>query len=232
MSLVAGALVGAGAHSAIRARRRGLHGGLGAGRIPGDARAAERGGAGALPAAAVPARVRAGRGDSDARVDRPGRCREVRGRTRDGAGGARDARVRQPARRPAAAGTDDSVDWDPSLVFPELRRGERLRRSSLPPTRATLHSRDGKVLAEGPAPSRTSPLIGIADSVAGQMEPAGDRRGAEGSLRARLPTRLAGRADRPGGGVRDAPPRAARRRADRGQPRAGTREAARGRRRS
>jgi hypothetical protein len=67
--------------------------------------------------------------------------------------------------------TDEDVDWDPSLTFPELRRGERLRRESLPPMRATLHSRDGKVLAEGPAPSRTSPLTGIADSIAGQMEP-------------------------------------------------------------
>jgi penicillin-binding protein A len=73
----------------------------------------------------------------------------------------------------------ERVDWDPALVFPELRRGERLRRSSLPPTRASLHSRDGKVLAEGPAPSRTSPLTGIADSIAGRMEPeetAGERR--------------------------------------------------------
>jgi len=66
--------------------------------------------------------------------------------------------------------TDERVDWDPALVFPELRRGERLRRSSVPPRRATLHSRDGKVLAQGPAPSRTSPLTGIADSIAGRME--------------------------------------------------------------
>jgi len=66
--------------------------------------------------------------------------------------------------------THDSVDWDPSLVFPELRPGERLRRASLPPRRATLHSRDGKVLAKGPARSRTSPLTGIADSIAGRME--------------------------------------------------------------
>jgi cell division protein FtsI/penicillin-binding protein 2 len=67
--------------------------------------------------------------------------------------------------------SDDHVDWEPHLVFPELRRGERLRRTSVPATRATLHSRDGKVLAEGPAPSRTSPLVGIADSIAGRMEP-------------------------------------------------------------
>ena len=65
----------------------------------------------------------------------------------------------------------ERVDWEPSLVFPELRQGERLRRSSLPPTRATLRSRDGKVLARGPADARTSPLTGIADSIAGQMAP-------------------------------------------------------------
>ena len=65
--------------------------------------------------------------------------------------------------------SDEQVDWQPSLVFPELRPGERLRRSSLPPTRATIRSRDGKVLARGPATARTSPLTGIADSIAGQM---------------------------------------------------------------
>jgi cell division protein FtsI/penicillin-binding protein 2 len=65
----------------------------------------------------------------------------------------------------------EHVDWAPRLVLPELRAGERLTRSSLPPTRATIRSRDGKVLARGPAPSRTSPLVGIADSIAGRMEP-------------------------------------------------------------
>jgi len=67
--------------------------------------------------------------------------------------------------------SDERVDWEPQLVFPELRPGERLRRTSVPPTRATLYSRDRKVLAEGPAPARTSPLVGIADSIAGRMEP-------------------------------------------------------------
>jgi cell division protein FtsI/penicillin-binding protein 2 len=65
----------------------------------------------------------------------------------------------------------DSVDWEPHLAFPELRRGERLTRTSAVPTRATLLSREGKVLAQGAAPSRTSPLVGIADSIAGRMEP-------------------------------------------------------------
>jgi hypothetical protein len=65
----------------------------------------------------------------------------------------------------------DRVDWQPRLVFPELRPGERLTRTSVPAERATLRSRDRKILAEGPAPARTSPLVGIADSIAGRMEP-------------------------------------------------------------
>jgi penicillin-binding protein A len=67
--------------------------------------------------------------------------------------------------------TEESVDWRPHLVFPELREGERLTRTSVPARRATLHSRDDKVLARGPADARTSPLVGIADSIAGRMEP-------------------------------------------------------------
>jgi peptidoglycan glycosyltransferase len=65
----------------------------------------------------------------------------------------------------------ERVDWSPQLVFPELRAGERLTRVSAPAVRATLRSHDGKVLAEGPADRRTSPLVGIADSIAGRMEP-------------------------------------------------------------
>ena len=45
----------------------------------------------------------------------------------------------------------ERVDWEPRLVFPGLRAGERLTRDSAPPVRATLRSRDRKVLAEGPA---------------------------------------------------------------------------------
>jgi cell division protein FtsI/penicillin-binding protein 2 len=79
----------------------------------------------------------------------------------------------------AVPASEGAVDWEPRLVFPELREGERLSRTSAPPVRATLRSRDNKVLAEGEAPSRTSPLVGIADSIAGRMEPeetAGERR--------------------------------------------------------
>jgi peptidoglycan glycosyltransferase len=66
---------------------------------------------------------------------------------------------------------DERIEWVPRLVFPELREGERLRRDSVPPERATLLSRNGRVLAEGPAEARSSPLVGIADSIAGSMEP-------------------------------------------------------------
>jgi peptidoglycan glycosyltransferase len=65
----------------------------------------------------------------------------------------------------------ERVEWTPRLVFPELRTGERLTRVSVPARRATLRSHDGKVLAAGPADGRTSPLVGIADSIAGRMEP-------------------------------------------------------------
>jgi penicillin-binding protein A len=71
---------------------------------------------------------------------------------------------------------EERIEWEPRLVFPELREGERLRRGSVPPERATLLSRNGKVLAEGPADARGSPLVGIADSIAGTMEPEEARR--------------------------------------------------------
>ena len=66
---------------------------------------------------------------------------------------------------------EERIQWEPRLVFPELREGERLRRESQPPERATLLSRNGRVLAEGPGDARGSPLVGIADSIAGSMEP-------------------------------------------------------------
>jgi transpeptidase family protein len=65
----------------------------------------------------------------------------------------------------------ERVEWTPRLVFPELREGERLTRVSAPAVRAPLRSRDRKILAKGPADARTSPLVGIADSIAGRMEP-------------------------------------------------------------
>ena len=67
--------------------------------------------------------------------------------------------------------SEERIDWRPRLVFPELRDGERLNRDSVPAERATLLSRNRKVLARGPAGERSSPLVGIADSIAGSMEP-------------------------------------------------------------
>jgi peptidoglycan glycosyltransferase len=64
---------------------------------------------------------------------------------------------------------DEQVTWGPLLAFPGLRRGEALARESEPPERATLLSRDGKVLAEGPAAARSSPLEAIAGSIAGTL---------------------------------------------------------------
>jgi penicillin-binding protein A len=65
----------------------------------------------------------------------------------------------------------ERVTWGPLLAFPGLRRGEGLARRSEPPVRATLLSRDGKVLAEGAASSRSSPLEAIAGSIAGTLSP-------------------------------------------------------------
>jgi penicillin-binding protein A len=66
---------------------------------------------------------------------------------------------------------DEQVTWGPLLAFPGLRRGEALARESEPPERAPLLSRDGEVLAEGPADARSSPLEAIAGSIAGTLQP-------------------------------------------------------------
>jgi peptidoglycan glycosyltransferase len=65
----------------------------------------------------------------------------------------------------------NKVIWGPLLAFPALRRGEALTRRSEPAQRATLLSRDGKVLARGQVDERTSPLEAIAGSIAGTLAP-------------------------------------------------------------
>jgi peptidoglycan glycosyltransferase len=72
--------------------------------------------------------------------------------------------------------TDDRVAWRPELVFPGLSAGERLSRRTQPPVRGTLLSRNGKVLARGPATGRSSPLGPLSGSVAGGMSPEETRR--------------------------------------------------------
>jgi peptidoglycan glycosyltransferase len=66
---------------------------------------------------------------------------------------------------------DGGIAWRPRLVFPGLDEGVVLTRRSDPPERGTLLSRDGKVLAEGPATARTSPLGPVSGSIAGSMSP-------------------------------------------------------------
>lgn len=63
----------------------------------------------------------------------------------------------------------DGVDWDPSLVFPGLRRGERLEGHVELAPRAPILARDGAALARGPAEAREHPLGGAAIDVSGEM---------------------------------------------------------------
>ena len=81
------------------------------------------------------------------------------------------------ARRAAWSGT-------PASRSPGLGEGERLTRRSVPPERAQLLARDGEVLAEGPADARSSPLGGLAASIAGVMGPS-ERRVERAGLYAR-----------------------------------------------
>ncbi len=64
--------------------------------------------------------------------------------------------------------TDDLVEWTPALAFPGLRGNEELERRTRLPRRAAILSRDGKVLARGPARARSSPE-GAGGSIAGTL---------------------------------------------------------------
>lgn len=61
------------------------------------------------------------------------------------------------------------VAWQPRLVFPGLRDGERLTRRTMMPARGTLTARDGTPLAQGPARSSTIPEV--AGQVVGKLGP-------------------------------------------------------------
>jgi penicillin-binding protein A len=69
-------------------------------------------------------------------------------------------------RVPASA---DGVDWSHDLVFPGLRRGEKLTRTTRLPARAAILARDKTPLASGP--DRGSPLGGTARAIAGTLGP-------------------------------------------------------------
>jgi penicillin-binding protein A len=73
------------------------------------------------------------------------------------------------------------VMWSHALVFPGLRMGESLSRSTTLPPRAALLARNGSVLAEGQpteAGGRESPLGEAAAGVVGEVGPVPSSRGA------------------------------------------------------
>ncbi|MET0818879.1 MAG: NTF2-like N-terminal transpeptidase domain-containing protein, partial [Solirubrobacteraceae bacterium] len=69
------------------------------------------------------------------------------------------------------------VIWQPHLVFPGLREGEKLTRRTRVPARAALQARDGTVLAEGEA--RTGSAGVAAADIVGTVGPAPPERAAE-----------------------------------------------------
>jgi peptidoglycan glycosyltransferase len=74
-------------------------------------------------------------------------------------------------------GADPGIDWRAELVYPGLRRGEKLRRETTLPERATIQARDGTALAKGP--DRLSDLGPLASEIAGTVGPAPEQRAAE-----------------------------------------------------
>jgi peptidoglycan glycosyltransferase len=64
---------------------------------------------------------------------------------------------------------EGGIDWDPSLVFPGLRRGEHLENQIELAPRAPILAADGSVLAEGPAEARVHPLGSAAIDVTGEV---------------------------------------------------------------
>jgi cell division protein FtsI/penicillin-binding protein 2 len=64
---------------------------------------------------------------------------------------------------------EGGIDWDDSLVFPGLARGEHLRGQIELAERAPILARDGTPLAEGPAEEREHPLGSAAIDVTGEV---------------------------------------------------------------
>lgn len=64
---------------------------------------------------------------------------------------------------------DGGIAWDPSLVFPGLREGERLESQIELAPRAPILAGDGEPLAEGPAEEREHPLGSSSIDVTGEI---------------------------------------------------------------
>jgi penicillin-binding protein A len=69
---------------------------------------------------------------------------------------------------------DGGIDWDPSMVFPGLRRGEQLENQIELAPRASILAADGTPLAEGPADEREHPLGSAAIDVSGEVGEPGE----------------------------------------------------------
>ena len=79
--------------------------------------------------------------------------------------------IRATLRLPFAGEGDEArVDWSQHLVFPGLRRGERLRRTTRLPPRADILALDGTPLAQGE--DRGSPLGAVATAISGSLDKA------------------------------------------------------------
>jgi peptidoglycan glycosyltransferase len=65
--------------------------------------------------------------------------------------------------------SDGGIAWDPSLVFPGLKRGEHLESHLELAPRAPILAADGTALARGPAGAREHPLGGAAIDVTGEV---------------------------------------------------------------
>lgn len=72
---------------------------------------------------------------------------------------------------------EPGIDWRADLVYPGLRRGEKLRRETTLPPRATIQARDGTALAKGE--DRLSDLGPIASELTGNIGPASKERAVE-----------------------------------------------------
>ncbi len=64
---------------------------------------------------------------------------------------------------------DGGIAWDPSLVFPGLRRGEHLENEVELAPRAAILTATGAPLAEGPAEAREHPLGSAAIDITGEV---------------------------------------------------------------
>jgi cell division protein FtsI/penicillin-binding protein 2 len=65
--------------------------------------------------------------------------------------------------------SEGGIDWSPYLVFPGLRRGEKLEAETELAPRAAILAADGTPLAEGPATEREHPMGTAAIDVTGEI---------------------------------------------------------------